>query len=190
MGGWHIHLVAGAHTHRLQSCPGMMFYSSHQAVYPFMSYRIPPVQVWLGLDNRKSAWRGDTTPQDVIEAIIMLSRRDVQELPLKQWWRRNTSPLRVPGNVLWCCDSGIERGEVWQGCLSKCLDQGKGHACIYICIKKNEMLQTHRFILYCTAVLTDKIFYLFIPYLLFCGSNKGEWRSLKVSLVKRNERLW
>lgn len=33
-----------------------------------------------GLDNRKPAWRGDTTPQDVIEAIIMLSRRDVQEL--------------------------------------------------------------------------------------------------------------
>lgn len=59
-----------------------MFYSWHQAVYPFMSYRVPPVQVWLGLDNRKSAWRGDTTPQDVIEAIIMLSGRDVQELRL------------------------------------------------------------------------------------------------------------
>lgn len=58
-------------------------------VYPFMSYHIffckSPVQVWLGLDNGKRARRGDITPQDVIEAIIMLSRRDVQELML---WRR------------------------------------------------------------------------------------------------------
>lgn len=82
LGGWHIRHVAGAHSYRLQSCPGRMFYSWHQAVYPFMSYRIPPVQVWLGLDNTKSACRGDTTPQDVIEAIIMLSGRDVQELRL------------------------------------------------------------------------------------------------------------
>lgn len=172
MGGWHIHLVAGTHTHRLQSCPGMMFYSWHQAVYPFMSYRIPPVQVWLGLDNRKSAWRGDTTPQDVIEAIIMLSRRDVQELPLKQWWRRNTSPLRVPGNVLWCCDSGIERGEVWQGCLSKCLDQGKGHACIYICIKKMKCCKP--IALFCIVLqfwLTRFFIYLFLIY-CFVGQTK------------------
>lgn len=78
-----------------------MFYSwyqgySHSRAIIFLCK--PPVQVWLGLDNRKSAWRGDTTPQDVIEAIIMLSRRDVQELRL---WRcsRNTSPPGARRNV-------------------------------------------------------------------------------------------
>lgn len=83
------------------SCSCMLFYSwyrgySHSQAIIFLCK--PPVQVWLGLDNRKSAWRGDTTPQDVIEAIIMLSRRDVQELRL---WRcsRNTSPLGACRNV-------------------------------------------------------------------------------------------
>ena len=85
-----------AHTHTSQlstclvyiSCAGGMFYSWHRRYihsWAIIFLCESPVQVWLGLDNRKPAWRGDTTPQDVAEAIIMLSGRDVQELVL--WWR-------------------------------------------------------------------------------------------------------
>lgn len=104
------------------SCSCMMFYSwyqgySHSRAIIFLCK--PPVQVWLGLDNRKSAWRGDTTPQDVIEAIIMLSRRDVQELRL---WRcsRNTSPLGACRNV--CVV--MPQLQNWKAEILKCLNQG------------------------------------------------------------------
>ena len=91
-----------------------MFYSFQQryrrtrAITPLCK---SPVQFWLGPDNGKPAWRGDTTPQDVMEAIIILCRRDVWELV--PWWRgRNTSR---PGaawrhvDVLWCSDVRANR---------------------------------------------------------------------------------
>lgn len=85
-----------------------MFYSCYQGYthsWAIVFLCKPPVQVWLGLDNRKYAWRGDTTLQDVIEAIIMLSRRDVQELVTRRlggntprFWAWRDS------NVSWCCE--------------------------------------------------------------------------------------
>ncbi|CAG05487.1 unnamed protein product [Tetraodon nigroviridis] len=35
----------------------------------------PPVRVWLGSDNSETAWRADTTPQRVIQAVKTPSQK-------------------------------------------------------------------------------------------------------------------
>lgn len=104
------------------SCVGGMFYSwyrrcIHSCAIIFLCES--PVQVWLGLDNRKPAWRGDTTPQDVVEAIIMLSGRDVQELVL---WRRGRKHLSNGGasrhvHMSRHWDLRYERVEILNACV-------------------------------------------------------------------------
>lgn len=124
------------------SCSCMMFYSCYQGYihsWAIIFLCKPPVQVWLGLDNRKSAWRGDTTPQDVIKAIIALSRRDVQELRL---WRRsrNTSLLGGRRNVCvpWCRGSRFEsevsesRRVTGGGCVEMLQTDERSHS--YRCV--------------------------------------------------------